>query len=267
MKKILKNILQLFGLEIRRKRRVPESNALPIKYIPGKHRCTMEASLTYIKSLGYWPDTIIDIGAGSGTLPLLNVFPESRHLLFEPLQEFEPGLQKLKEIYNLEFRICALGKEDKKIQINVHKDLYGSSLLKEQDGAIADGVQREVEMISLQSLQNLFHLSDESTLLIKLDVQGAELEVLRSGEVLLQKADLVIMECSFFKFLLNSHDITEVIIYMKDQGFVIYEMFDFHNRPYDNALAQADIIFVKENGLFRKVNNWATAAQREAAIS
>lgn len=90
---------------------------------------------------------------------------------------------------------------------------------------------------------------------------------MKSGEHLLHKADVVIIECSFFKFLIDGADITEVIIYMKNNGFVIYEMFDFHNRPFDNALAQADLIFVKENGLFRTSNNWATQEQRALVIN
>ena len=117
----------------------------------------MEASLYYIKSRGYTPDTIIDIGAGNGTVPLLNVFPNSRHLLFEPLVEFEEEIKKLKDFYNLDYRICAIGRYEGKVSINVHPDLYGTSLLKEQDGAIADGTKRDIEMISLQKVEDILN--------------------------------------------------------------------------------------------------------------
>jgi len=224
----------------------------------------MEASLQHIKDLQYNPKLIIDIGAASGTLPLLNVFRSAKHLLVEPLKEFEPDLIELKKHFDLDYLICAVGNSSGEITINVHRDLYGSSILKEQDGAIADGIQRKIKVVSLDSLQQ--HTNIVDSIIIKVDVQGAELEVLRSGEDLLKKADIIIVECSFFRFQLNSSDVTDVIIYLKEKGFVMYEMFDFHNRPFDNALGQADILFVKEDGIFRKRHNWSTPEQRASII-
>jgi hypothetical protein len=51
---------------------------------------------------------------------------------------------------------------------------------------------------------------------------------------------------------------------MKERGFVTYDLVEGHNRPLDNALAQKDVFFVKENGLFRESHNWATREQRRA---
>jgi hypothetical protein len=39
---------------------------------------------------------------------------------------------------------------------------------------------------------------------------------------------------------------------MKDRGFVAYDLFGAHTRPLDGALAQVDIVFVKERGRFRQ---------------
>ena len=265
MKIILKKIIGLFGLEIRRKQRsvINKNNNSLIAIQP--HRNTMGDALNFIKSKGFYPNTIIDVGAGNGTLPLLTIFPKAKHLLFEPLAEFAPELELLKSNYNLDFYICAIGLSASKVSINVHDDIYGSSLLNEEDGIIANGKPREVEMMTLHAVNELCKLTIDNSLLIKLDVQGAELHVLKSGEEVLSKADVVIIECSFFKFLKDAPEITDIIFYMKHKGFVLYEMFDFHNRPYDNALAQVDAIFVKENGLLRKSHNWATHLQREAA--
>jgi hypothetical protein len=48
---------------------------------------------------------------------------------------------------------------------------------------------------------------------------------------------------------------------MKKKKYVAYDVFGGHNRPLDGARAQADIAFVKENGLFRTSHSWAITAQ------
>lgn len=264
MKGIFKKIIGLFGLEIIRRKKIALTNNNNSSITIQAHRNTMCDALTFLQLQGFYPDTIIDVGAGNGTLPLLTIFSKARHLLFEPLIEFEAELQNLKTKYNLDFYICAIGQSTSNVSINLHKDLFSSSLLDEEDGLIANGNPREVEMITLESVDKLYNIPKDNRLLIKLDVQGAELQVLKSGEEILDKAEVIIIECSFFKFLKNAPEITDIILYMKSKGFVIFEMFDFHNRPFDNALAQADVIFVKENGPLRKSHNWATPLQRVA---
>jgi hypothetical protein len=39
---------------------------------------------------------------------------------------------------------------------------------------------------------------------------------------------------------------------MKERQFVVYDIFGWHTRLLDGALAQVDLAFVKENGQFRK---------------
>ena len=44
---------------------------------------------------------------------------------------------------------------------------------------------------------------------------------------------------------------------MKDVGYVVYDIIGGINRPLDLALGQKDLVFVKENGVFRKSHGWA----------
>jgi hypothetical protein len=50
---------------------------------------------------------------------------------------------------------------------------------------------------------------------------------------------------------------------MKEQGFVVYDIFGGHNRLLDNALGQIDLVFTKENGIFRKSHDFASKKQRD----
>ena len=87
--------------------------------------------------------------------------------------------------------------------------------------------------------------------LIKVDVQGGELEVLSGASRSLSDAEVVILEVSLFEFVEDGPELHDVVTFMKAKGFVAYDMFGGHTRPLDGALAQVDIVFVKERGVFR----------------
>ena len=53
----------------------------------------------------------------------------------------------------------------------------------------------------------------------------------------------------------------EVINYMKNNGFVTYDILQGFYRPLDNALGQVDIVFVKDEGRFRKDHRYASKNQ------
>jgi len=53
---------------------------------------------------------------------------------------------------------------------------------------------------------------------------------------------------------------------MNSYAFVVYDIYEGHTRPMDGALAQIDITFVKENGLFRKSHIYTTPEQRKQLI-
>jgi FkbM family methyltransferase len=223
-------------------------------------RNTMEEALRHIAKLDFSPDVIVDIGVANGTGPLLKIFNNTRFLWIEPLHEFENDLKKLSLRFKGDYIITAAGRYNGKIKINVHSDLVGSSFLKESDGDIADGIEREVNIIKLDDLINKFEL--RKNILLKIDVQGAELDVLEGAQELIHNCEVIITEVSFFKFLKNGPEFYDIIYYLKTKGFVAYDIFDGHNRLLDDALAQKDIMFVKENGFFRKSDRWATDQQR-----
>jgi len=74
---------------------------------------------------------------------------------------------------------------------------------------------------------------------------------------LLEQVEVIILEVSFFRFLKNAPDFYDVVAYLKSIGYVVYDIFGGINRPLDNALAQKDLIFVKENGILRQSHGWA----------
>ena len=91
--------------------------------------------------------------------------------------------------------------------------------------------------------------------LIKLDVQGYELEVLKGAASALSAAKAVLMEVTVIELYQNNPVLSEVTAFMAERGFRTYDICSLLRRPLDKALCQVDIIFVKEDSelLERKI--------------
>jgi len=223
-------------------------------------RSDMDDVLRHLKSMGVNPKTVFDIGVADGTEDLYQAFPKSHFVLVEPLKEFEPYMLSMTEKYDLEYVVAAASDENGSLNINVHPDLCGTSLMKEVEGKIVDGEERTVPTIRLDEFVREKKLSPP--FLIKIDVQGAELQVLAGASDILDQAAAIILEVSLFGFFVGGPQFSDVVAYMKEKGFVVYEILDARNRPLDGALAQVDMMFVKEDGELRKNHTYASESQR-----
>ena len=91
---------------------------------------------------------------------------------------------------------------------------------------------------------------------MKLDVQGYERLVLDGGERALRYADLVLMECAFFAFCESMCTLDVSIAYMAQRGFIPYEFVDFLRRPFDGAMGQCDLLFVRRDHPLASNKRW-----------
>jgi hypothetical protein len=93
----------------------------------------------------------------------------------------------------------------------------------------------------------------ERTCLLKLDVQGFELEVLSGGTRSLKNTNMVLMEVSLLDLYIDSPLVRDVINFMYDFDFVLYDICSGDiRRPLDNALWQSDFLFVKNSSTLRE---------------
>ena len=227
-------------------------------------RTSMYGVLDQFIKLGFQPETVIDVGVAYGTFELYEKFPETNFLLVEPLSEYEKNLKEICQKYNAQYIMAGAGALAGNITINVHPQLYGSSTLNESEGSLADGVPREIPLVVLDDVcldRNL-----KGPYLLKVDVQGAELNVLDGCRKLLEDTEIVILEVSLFQFFVGGPQLYDVVSYMKERGFATYDIFGGYIRPLDGALAQVDMVFVKESGQFRKSNFFATPEQRKQLV-
>ncbi len=114
--------------------------------------------------------------------------------------------------------------------------------------------QRKVDVVTIDYLiqKHGLHIPD----IVKMDIQGFEFEALKGSETLFGKTEIFIIEVSLFKFNKLTPDFLEIIKFLDSKNYVIYDITGFLRRPYDGALAQIDLCFVKKDSFLRDTNKW-----------
>jgi len=94
--------------------------------------------------------------------------------------------------------------------------------------------------------------------LIKLDVQGYELEALKGASKTFGKTEVYILEVSLFSDDAEKIPIFhQVVNFMAERNYYAYDLPGYLRRPLDGALGQVDICFVKKDSFLRKENKWS----------
>lgn len=232
---------------------------------PRGGRGSLAGVLRHAGGVGLVPATVIDVGAAYGdfTRTCSTVFRQARFLMIEPLDEYGPHLAEIcRTVPNATIAAVAATSEAGERTINVHPDLVGSSFYRENEDSDVNGAPRQVRAETLDGLAE--DTGAQPPFLVKIDVQGAELDVLEGAGSVLAESQFVVLEVSFFRFFEGAPLFHDVVSYMNSKGFVVYEVFGMSYRPLDGALAQADVVFIPEGGAFRAHHHYATRTQREA---
>lgn len=255
MVKGIKRILNVCGYEIKK----VNKNALKSgsdKRPIGK----MDLLLEDLKKRGLNCKVIIDVGANRTNWSRMakRIFPSAKFCLIEPQFELIEYLESFcKEFDNSFYILAGAGAKKDIMTFTISPDLTGSSFLPKPDEKLQRlGKQREIEIITIDNLIDSFQIDPPE--LIKLDIQGFELEALKGAQKTYGFTEVYILEVSLFPFsgLPGMPIFSDVINFMIEKNYVVYDFPGFLRRPLDGALGQCDICFVKRDGFLRKSNSW-----------
>lgn len=183
---------------------------------------------------------VYDIGAFKGeyTSALQRILPNALYYLFEGNYDHEAELRKLSHRYFIE--ILSESDQDKEWW---SISGTGDSLFKENQ-EVYNSINPVVRSTrSLDSLINEHNLDLPD--LIKLDVQGAELSVLRGGSKAVANASLICLEIPIPEFNKGAPRISEYLDYMKMQNFIPIELLEVHKAS--DVIIQIDIAFARKD--------------------
>jgi FkbM family methyltransferase len=221
------------------------SDGLKHRYASG---LSMWWSLENLKRAGFGPASVIDVGAciGDWTARTREIWPDAKYLMIEP----QPNRQeRLRGMCNASISLepVLLGP----VQSNAvpfHMDDVGGSSVLEQ-------VQDKLLFSSPLPMQTLDHVALSHKLagpmLLKADVQGYELEVLRGASRILPEVEVILLEVALLPFNLEAPLFSEVVRFMAERRFVAYDFCHMFRRQSDDAAFQVDVLFVRQDSMLR----------------
>ena len=195
--------------------------------------------------------TIIDIGANRGQFALVarRCFPQARIISFEPLP---PAAAKFRAVFADDDRVTlhevAIGPVPRDATIHISQRDDSSSLLPitATQVALFPGTEEtSTATVRVAPLREFIPAADvRPPALLKLDVQGYELEALRGCEDMLGQFAYVYVECSFVELYGGQALGDEVIAWLRERGFRLRGV---HNMDYDRGgrAIQADFLFAR----------------------
>jgi FkbM family methyltransferase len=214
-----------------------------------RHCLSIGSGLELVKRNGLEPSAIIDIGACTGEWSLLacQLWPQVPVFMIDGSPENEKALaDTARQLGPLaEHRICLLGPEHRD-SVQLFQLGAGTSVLRELSGFQPKSI--EVPMERLDRLLTGKSLGDQ--VLIKIDVQGYELEVLKGAGDILHQAEVMILEIALIPYNDRAPLFAEVVGFMEAAGYVAYD-FCGGSRRTDLALFQIDVFFVRRDSKLR----------------
>lgn len=194
--------------------------------------------------------TVIDVGAHNGQFALFASwrFPRAKLVCLEPLSAARAKLsQVLANHHDLTIVGVAASGNDGMRRFRVSRSTASSSLLEmtaTMPLVFPGTEQGAVIEVPTARLDATFPEAPRRPCLLKVDVQGAELEVLKGAERLLEQVDEIYVECSFVEFYREQPLIDDVIVHLAARGFRLRGIHSLVRDTHGRCL-QADVLFAR----------------------
>ncbi len=201
-------------------------------------------SLNKIKNY-FEPKSILDIGANTGQFyrEIFQIFPNAYYFLIEGNDGCEIPLQSI----GVDYSISMLSDCEKTVNYYIRDGeplCTGNSIYKENSAFYDDDKIIIVEK-NTKTLPQV--LKDKLFDLIKIDVQGSELDIIKGGLDIIKSSKGVLMEVSLVEFNQGAPTKQDVVDFMKGIGFEPVEIIANINHPMFHTLIQEDVLFLNKN--------------------
>ena len=264
IKKLLKKIVTVLPVGLKNKAYKASAIIFGLNNLNSLPQYNIYHHISNLRKLGFHPDLVIDVGAlfGNWTKNVKQIFPEASFIMIEPQLSQKPYLEALTSKFSdVSMELSLVGDEEKE-EVAFYVMGSGSSIYQENSDASRDTVS-----LRMQTIDNIIKqkYTEPKSCFLKLDVQGAEIDVLKGAVQLLKNTEFVLLEISTLNYNYKAPQFAEVIVFMKGIGFVLFDICD-EKRLSNEVLCQADIIFVKESSAIRNAVNFKDNQRASTAV-
>jgi FkbM family methyltransferase len=194
-----------------------------------------------LKYHGFTFDRVLDIGAHKGewTKKFKEYYPDVESIMIEANQNHAEYLAPLGKFYT-----ALLGKNNENADYYTCTDVqnnHGNGIYKENSNVPFQIEKRK--MITLDSL-----LPNEKFDLIKMDVQGAELDIMQGSPIIIHNTKYLWLELQVHHYNIGAPISGKVISYLDQIGFEIFEIAEARHAPSKEGpigpLLNIDLLFI-----------------------
>jgi hypothetical protein len=181
------------------------------------------------------PKSVLDLGAyhGNWSKTVKNIFPEAEFFMIDAIDYDEL------KYCNIPYKISVLYSKKTKVPW-YEKRNTGDSIFKETTGHFVNTVETWKDTDTLDSL-----FEGKQFDFVKIDCQGAEIPILKGGQELIKKTEVILLELPFAgQYNMGVASFQEHICYMKSIGFLPYDIVELHRAS--DILIQVDLLFIRE---------------------
>jgi FkbM family methyltransferase len=175
---------------------------------------------------------IVDVGGADGTTPKIFslAFPAKAVYIFEPIKANREIIESMNAAFP-QFKLIpkAVGSAPGTADINVAERITSSSLFElnpDQNSELFKDALVPVRKETIEVTTLDAELAGVSLVgILKIDVQGFELEVLKGGTETLKRTGVIILEMNNHDGYVNAPKYFTIDEYLRNSGFVLFDMF------------------------------------------
>ncbi len=197
-----------------------------------------------LKRHGFCPESVIDIGAyqGEWTRKIKAIFPSTKVLMVDALAKEDYLGKVVNDLPGVSYCIQLLG-----AKTGLEKTFYecetGSSYYEENSNAKKTPTTRVTKSLDDVLAEEHFSLGNSS--LLKIDAQGAELDILEGATQSLPFLDFIYLEVPIVEYNLDAPDFEGYVHYLSSIGYSVFDVATHH--LHQDLLLQVDILFSRRN--------------------
>jgi FkbM family methyltransferase len=218
-----------------------------------------QVRLKHLQSLGLKLRHFFDVGASNAcwTTIMSPCFPEATFDMFEPLADMAPSYQQGMEWHlahhpRSRLHKVAIGEKRGRVKMHVDANDPVNSTAVNMKTPAPKFSPRDVEMTTLDDAMRDYNLATPQV--IKVDIQGGELKVLKGAKRLLPNVDVLLLECWLWRgYSEDTPLLLEVANWLREFDFHLWDFGDCYRS--EGVLVHQDCFFLNARCEISRLGN------------